>query len=402
MPDYNRHISLLKNTHGAMFWSLGKNSPTMKYAVTSDVHLGHIKTPTSHIIASFIKHILTELNKDLDVLFIPGDLCDRLLDLNSKEAQQIIGFFNYLLSYCYENNILLRVMEGTPSHDWQQSQTLVKLNEIRTEKCDLKYHKVLDIEYIERINKYVLYVPDEWTNSHDDLEAQIKEKLNEHGITQVDIAMLHGQFAYQFAGRPYHGFHYKEEYFLRLVKGFIHVGHYHVYNPLDRILPNGSLERLAQGEEDPKGYIIVNDNRYTFIENTSAWIYKTITITAATTVERLDRQIEKYPVGSYIRLLMSRDHPFNITFNELKLRYLDYNLKKINKENVAEKLTATYILSDADLEFDNKFILEANIHKTLVDLVAGKYSLNSAENSKFMNYISIFKEVENHAPALSE
>ena len=385
-----------------MFWFLGKILPTMKYLVTGDDHLGHLKTPTKHIIASFIKHILNELNKDADVLFIEGDLFDRLLDLNSKEAQLIIAFFNFLLSYCYQNNILLRVLEGTPSHDWQQSQTLVQLNEIRTHKCDLKYHKVLDIEYIERINKHVLYIPDEWTNSHDDLERQIQEKLNEHSITQVDIAILHGQFAYQFAGRPYHGFHYKEEYFLQLVRGFIHVGHYHMHNPMDRILPAGSLERLAHGEEEPKGYIIVNDDNWTFVENTDAWIYKTLNITPSTTVEKLDKQIAKYPKGSFIRLLLNKDHPFNVTFNELKLRYLDYNLKKITKENVAEKMRATYILSDAELEFDNKFILEANIHNTLLDIIATKHQLNSVENSKLLGYINIFKEVENHAPALTE
>lgn len=374
----------------------------MKYLVTGDDHLGHLKTPTQHIIASFKKFILSEQNKDADVLFIEGDLFDRLLDLNSKEVQLIIEFFNYLLSYCVANNILLRVLEGTPSHDWQQSQTLVKLNEIRTHKCDLKYHKVLDIEYIERINKHVLYIPDEWTNSHDDMERQIKDKLNEHSITQIDIAICHGQFPYQYAGRPYHGFHYKEEYFLRLVKGFIHVGHYHNHNPMDRILPAGSLERLAHGEEEPKGFIVVNDDTWTFVENTDAWTYKTLNITAATTVEKLDKQIAKYRPGSYIRLLLNKDHPFNITFSELKLRYLDYHLKKITKENVSERAKITYILSDAELEFDNKFILEANIHQTLVDIVATKHTLNSVENSKLMNYISIFKEVENHAPSLSE
>lgn len=364
----------------------------MLYAVTSDVHLGHPKTPTSHIIKSFKKHILNETNKKLDVLFISGDLFDRLLDFNSKEVQIIISFFNYLLSYCVDNNILLRVLEGTPSHDWTQSQTLVKLNEIRDIKCDLRYHKVLDIEYIERIGKYVLYVPDEWTNSHDELEKQIQAKLIENNISQVDVAILHGQFKYQFAGKPYHGFHYKEEYFLKLVRGFIHVGHYHTYTHLDRIVANGSLERLAHGEEQPKGYVVIEDKRYSFIENTSAYIYKTLQVTAATTIERLDKQIQRYPKESYIRLLMSKDHPFNITFQELKLRYLDYHLKKQLKEHVSEDSSVTYILNDSDLEVDDKFVLDTNIHQLLIDIVATKHTLNSQEQTKMLNYISIFKE----------
>ena len=39
----------------------------MRYAVASDIHLGHLKTPTQHIINSFKTTILTEENKTLDI-----------------------------------------------------------------------------------------------------------------------------------------------------------------------------------------------------------------------------------------------------------------------------------------------------------------------------------------------
>lgn len=367
----------------------------MKYSVTSDNHLGHLKTPTAHIIQSFKNSILTENNKNLDVLFIAGDLFDRLLDLNSKEVQLIIEFFNYLLTYCHSNNILIRVLEGTPSHDWQQSSILVKLNDIRAHKCDLKYHKFLDIEYIERIGKYVLYVPDEWTNSHDDLEFQIQEKLNQHSITKVDIAIMHGQFKYQLAGKKYNGFYFKEEYFLNIVRGYIHVGHYHIFSKFDRIIANGSLDRLAHGEEAAKGYVIVENDKYTFIENTNAYTYKTLNITNATTIERLDKLIAKYPINSYIRLLVNKDHPFNINFNELKLRYLDYHIKKIIKENISDSNSITYILDESEkLEVSDSFILDSNIYQTLITNIKSKYELTDLEMSKLLDYAEIFKHVE--------
>jgi hypothetical protein len=369
----------------------------LKYISVSDIHFGHEKTPTIHIVNSFIKHILTEANKTLDVIFLAGDVFDRLLDFNSKEARTILNLFSRVFEYCYTNNIDLEILEGTPSHDWWQSQTLVELNDLRGDrKCKLRYHKVLDICYIEKIGKYVLYIPDEWTNSHDDMEIQIKEKMNALGITKVDIAILHGQFAYQFAGRPYHGFHYNEEYFLKIVTGFIHVGHYHVYNPMDRILPNGSFERLAHGEEDPKGYILVNDKVYTFIENTSSYIYKTINVTDKTTVEKLDKQILKYPKDSHIRLSMSKDHPFNLTFGELKIRYIDYNVKKLIKEHVTGISSITHIVTDSSLGSNDKFILEGDIHKTLLENILSKHSLDTVEQNKLINYISIYKEAESH------
>lgn len=367
---------------------------SIKYLVTSDVHLGHENTPTTHIIQSFKTHILSDIHKDLDILFISGDLFDRLLDLNSKEVYFIIEFFNYLLSYCTVNNIRLRVLEGTPSHDWGQSQILVKLNDIRTNKCDLKYHKVLDIEYIEELNHHILYIPDEWTNSHDELEQQIQVKLQEHSITKVDTAILHGQFQYQIAGKKYGGFHYKEEYFLNLIKGFIHVGHYHTYTYLDRIIANGSLERLVHGEEDPKGYVVVQNNTYTFFENTSAYIYKTIHATAAMTLERLDKQIAKYPKESRIRILLSKDHPFNLIFSEIKLRYLDYHVKKLIKEHVTENDAATYILTDSELEVSDQFVLDKDIHQTLLASIQSKHILTDQETNKLLNYIYIFKETQ--------
>lgn len=367
----------------------------MRYIACSDIHLGHIKTPTEHIISSFKKSILSPNNKDIDVLFIAGDLFDRLLDLNAKDVTYIIGFFNYLLDYCYYNNIYLRILEGTPSHDWQQSIILYKLNEIRTNKCNLKYHKVLDIEYIDKINKYVLYIPDEWVNTHDELENQIKDKLNKLSITKVDIAILHGQFKYQTAGKVYHGFFFHEEYFLKLVKGYIHVGHYHIHSTFDRIIAGGSLERLAHGEESPKGYILVNDNTYQFIENTDSYKYVTINVTPKMSLDKLDKIVSKYPVNSYIRLLVDKDHEFNINFTNIKLRYLDYNIKKLSKEKLSELNTITHILTEQqELDTSDKYILENNVYTLLVTNIGNKYMLTEPEHTKLLNYIDIFKNTE--------
>jgi DNA repair exonuclease SbcCD nuclease subunit len=364
----------------------------LSYLVCSDIHLGHTNTPTSHIINSFKSKILTPQNKDIDVLYIAGDLFDHLLDLNSREVQLIISFFNQLLSYCTENDILLRVLEGTPSHDRHQSQILVKLNDIRTHKCDLKYFDKLDIEYIAKLNQYVLYIPDEWTNDHTTLEKEIQEKLNQHTISQVDIAILHGQFQYQFIGKKYTGFYFKEEYFLSLVKGFIHIGHYHTYSTFDRVIANGSLERLTHGEESPKGYVRVNGNIPVFIENENAFTYKTINITSAMNIDRLDLQIQKYPKGSHLRLLMNREHPFNVTYTDIKLRYLDYHLKKQLKETASEDATIAYIITDEALEYTDKFTLDGNLQDLLLSIINSKYSLNALETQRLNHYTNILRE----------
>ena len=366
----------------------------MKYIVIGDVHLGHAKTPTAHIVSSLRKHILSDKHTDIDVLFIEGDLFDRLLDLNSKEVQVIISFFDSLLNYCFLNNIKLRVLEGTPSHDVLQPEILVKLNEIRDNKVDLKYFKVLDIEYLAEENKYVLYIPDEWVNDHAVLEKQIKDKLNLLGIEQVDIAILHGQFGYQVQGIPYTGFRFDEVYFLNIVKDLIHVGHYHTYSYFERIVATGSFERLAHGEEEPKGYLVAKDRTYTFIPNTDAYIYKNITLRSNTTLEQLDRNIRQYPKDSHICLTMSKDHSFNLTFGELKLRYLDYNLKKKIKDE-SEQNQTTYIQTDAFLDLSNKFTIDSDVQAIVLRNIQEQITLSESETVKLKGYLSVFKNTIN-------
>lgn len=333
----------------------------MKYIVVSDIHLGHTNTPSEHIVQNLIKYILSQNNKELDVIFIAGDLFDKLLDLNNYSVNPILEFIHKLVTYCSANNILLRVLEGTPSHDWQQSKLILKINELLEKPADVKYFCILDVEYISSISKWVLYIPDEWSHSHQEIEKQIQDKLKQNQITKVDIAILHGQFTYQLKVKNTESFHYKEDYFLSLVSGFIHVGHYHTHTTFDRIIANGSFDRLAHGEEEDKGYVKVIDSSYLFIPNTNSYTYRTINVNQNTTVQTLDSRIYKLPKYSYIRLVMSIDHPLSHQMNELKVRYNEYHVKKTNKQELSESSNVTYILDDTPLLTPTEYINESNI-----------------------------------------
>lgn len=366
----------------------------MKYIVTSDIHLGHKNTPTEHIIRSFKSHILNEKNKDIDVLFIAGDLFDHLLYLNTKEAQQCISLIHYLLEYCWNNQITLSVLEGTPSHDWYQSALIVKINELREHKVDLHYHKSLQIEYLAEHQKYILYIPDEWCKSQQELEAQVSEQLQHHGIEKVDIAILHGQFRYQLQGRPSSAFCYDEAYFLNLVRERIHIGHYHVHTSFDRIIANGSLERLAHGEEQPKGYLLMDNGTPVFIENPDAYTYTTIAVTDKTTQAKLDKQILSLRHKSHVRLLMKQDNPFSAIFQELKIRYADYHLKKLVKDTASDGASVTYIEGEDSIDFADNMFLETNIYEALMAAVSAKHTLTDSEMAKLTQYAQVFIPTE--------
>lgn len=370
----------------------------MRYIVASDIHLGHKNTPTEHIIRSFSSTILTQANKDIDILFIAGDLFDHLLYLNTIEAQKIVQFFHHLLTYCYTNDIQLRVLEGTPSHDWYQSGMIAKMNDVRKNKADLLYVKVLDIEHNTKHNKHILYIPDEWCSDQQELERQIKQKLQEHSITQVDISILHGAFKYQTQGHPTKGFLHDEAYFLALTTGFIHIGHYHTYTTFDRIIANGSLERLAHGEEGDKGYVRVDNHSYSFIPNPHAWNYKTINVTPAMDLTKLDKAVFKYPKGSHIRLSVSDSHPLSQAFKDLKIRYTDYHLKKLNKDKASETNLAAYIDIDEGLDLSSQLVSETNIHQALITIISNKHQLSTREMDKLLAYASILRSSEPHEP----
>lgn len=358
----------------------------MKYIVTSDIHLGHKKTPTQHIIQSFKTHILNDHNRDIDVLFIAGDLFDHLLYLNTKEAQQCVAFFHYLLDYCCMHEITLIILEGTPFHDWYQSNMVPKINEVRERKATVFYHRTLDIQYLPQFQKHILYIPDEWCKSQEDLEQQINAKLQEHGITKVDIAILHGQFRYQLQGRPSSVFCYDEAYFLSLVRERIHIGHYHTYSEFDRIIANGSLERLAHGEEQPKGYLKVCGPTASFIENPDAMSYVTIHITPKHTITQLDRQVKSLRKNSHVRLHVAQDHPFNVIFAELKVRYVDYHLTKKLHKDASESDCVAYITHDEAVDFSDHAFLETNIYDALMSNVHAKHTFNPQEQQLLEHY----------------
>lgn len=367
----------------------------MRYIVTSDIHFGHKNTPTRHIIESFTHSILNEANRSITALFIAGDLFDHLLYLNTTEAQQIMQFFHRLLNYCCDNDIALKVLEGTPSHDWYQSSMLAKINDVRSHKAQLTYMKALDIEYCDRLQKHILYIPDEWCNNQEDLDVQIRTRMLELGLVQVDMAILHGAFRYQAKGVPVGSFLYDEAYFLGLVRGLIHIGHYHVHTHLDRIVAQGSLERLAHGEEDPKGYVLANseDHSWVFVQNPRAYTYKTIHVTAGMDLNKLDKAVRKHPAQSHIRLAMKSDHPFNLAYKDLSLRYLDYHLKKLIKDTSANS-SVTYILSEDALQLPDHSVLETNVYDAVMRGIDTKYQLSPQELVKLHHYAQVLKSAE--------
>ena len=220
--------------------------------------------------------------RDVDIIFIPGDVFDRSVPLHNPEIPLVIEWITYLFYICDKYDIMLRVLEGTPGHDWKQSQLFVDIHTSMSSKVDFRYIQVLEIEHIPRFDINVLYIPDEWRARCCDTWNDVLVCMQRHNLKQVDIVAMHGAFPHQLP-QLWDGAieMHNPDNFLNITKYIILIGHIHKYSRYKKIISHGSVDRLAQGEEGPKGWVVVTiytDDTWDhkFVENRNAYFFKTI------------------------------------------------------------------------------------------------------------------------------
>jgi hypothetical protein len=284
-------------------------------AVVGDVHVGHPNTPTIHILNNLRRAFPdTPTTGDLDIIFIEGDFFDRQLNLPDPNVYEIKLWITGFLRICKARNIIVRVLEGTPSHDWKQSALFTTINELSQINADVKYVTDLSIEYIDSLDISVLYVPDEWRVRCEDTWNEVVELLARNNLKQVDYAIMHGIFPHQMPKNIHHHLEMHDPArYLSIVKKEIFIGHVHQHTVFDRIFAAGSFDRLTHGEESPKGHLrlrVEKDTRFVeFIENVNAMQYVTIDCSGLD-VDAYHRKIASIvptlPNGSHVRIKAMR------------------------------------------------------------------------------------------------
>jgi hypothetical protein len=296
----------------------------IKAASVSDVHLGHPNNETKFI-SDNLKAAFPDNEKtgSLDFLFIVGDWTHQLLVHNSEDAYLVDDLIFYFLRLCKKHNIRLRVLNGTPSHDYDQSRRFIHINEKARIGCDVLYVDKIDIIREDDFDLNILYIPDKWGLGPEDNLREVKDLMYKLGLEQVDLCLMHGQFPHQIPEIKKEHCHDPDEY-LKIVKHLIFVGHIHFYSVYERIIAQGSFDRLAQGEEGPKGHVraVIRDNSYevVFVENKAARIFKTINCVQMQIDETLDeirKQMQGIIDGSFIRIACQRENPILQNMNLL-------------------------------------------------------------------------------------
>lgn len=364
-----------------------------KYLVISDIHLGHNINKTPYIVnnlKSYFRDYAKEFN-NLQAIFLAGDIFDRLLPNSSGDYLLAVEWLTELILYCKHNKIKLRILEGTPSHDWNQARLISSVISKLNIEVDYKYIDTLHIEYLEYENIYILYVPDEYKKDAKDTYEEIQSKLKELNIPNVDIAIMHGQFHYQLPMVKLESSHTEEDY-LNIVKYFISIGHIHTPSVYGRILAQGSFDRLAHNEEEDKGAMLItitdkSDSYYKFLKNKNAMIFKTLKFKD----EPIDKicnsvrsVISKLPMYSNIKIISEVEEHLSSSLKILSKEYPTYNIKidKIKNKNNTTELVKQEVLKNS------LSITKDNIRELLLQEVK-KYNLDNNEYSILLQELDL-------------
>lgn len=361
-----------------------KQPGVFKYLSLGDVHLGHRSTPTNLVIRNLDLTITDDLLKEVDMLIITGDLFDRQLNNGDLVVHQINRWITMLMLRCAAYNVMIRIVEGTPSHDREQSQFFTEQRINAAIDVDLHYSKNLSIEYIEKLDAYFLYVPDKHNPSTDVTLAEVRKLMSDLGIEKVDFAIMHGAFSYQLPAivpEPTH----KEDEYLNLVKHQILIGHVHLMTINDRILAAGSFDRICHNDESPKGMfkVTVKDNgdwERVFIENIGAKKYLTLECHGMDTKQlnyAIKEFIKNLDKGSSVRLRCNPNDVASgdIEFYKKEFVHLDWQVtvdKTESKKNtVAETFNAFDMSKFKDITKDSiKELLVPELAKLAKDEAA--------------------------------
>jgi DNA repair exonuclease SbcCD nuclease subunit len=305
-----------------------KRPGAFRFISLGDVHLGNHQTPTVQIIKNLNRCVNDELLAELDMLIITGDLYDRLLHNADDNVHHINRWITFLMYRCAKYDVMLRIVEGTPSHDRGQSRFFVEQKANASIPVDLHYATTLSIEYNERLDAHFLYVPDKWRPDTKTTLEEVRVLLKQHDLEKVDFAIMHGAFEYQLPAIVKEPTHCSETYH-ELVRHFILIGHVHLPTQRGRILAAGSFDRITHGEEGPKGYYDVtlrDDGTFNivFSQNRGAKRYDTVDChgmdTKALNVV-VRTKVSELPKGSAVRL---RCDPHDAATGDLELIKREY------------------------------------------------------------------------------
>ena len=228
-----------------------------------------------------MRRILWPKIREADLLIISGDVTDRDMSLGDLATKLLIAFFTDLFQETSERDIPILLLRGTLSHDRHHLRTLEALHETGPWTSGFHYRETVSVLEEPKTRMTFGFLPDNLPYATSDAAvAALRDLMEKSGWEHLDHVLLHGTFDHLAPnGIDLGPSMYREDQF-SFVRGRVLSGHVHTPSLKGKVLMNGSFDRLCHGEEDPKGFFILEDDgtdvRTTFIENTEATGFKTL------------------------------------------------------------------------------------------------------------------------------
>ena len=250
----------------------------MRLLLLADLHVGSIKDTEYYynVTKSIIEKEVIWTHTDAVILL--GDYFDRLFKVNEEYVSLAINLMSFLIRACKRSKTKLRIVYGTESHEMNQYRLFNY--HFASSHIDMKlFTTCTEEELFPGTN--VLYIPEEYIeNKHefykDTLYSGKKyDYIFGHGMIEegMPAAMRTARTASDKSEKQVPRFKAGEFSSIAKLTAF---GHVHTHCDMDgNVHYVGSLFRKSFGEEEAKGYAVIEDGVWKFIENEKAYTYKT-------------------------------------------------------------------------------------------------------------------------------
>lgn len=330
----------------------------MRVVLFADIHIGSIKkidyvrSIWDNIIGTEIRHQKT------DLVVILGDYFDRLFKVNDEYVALAIGCMSDLVRAC-GNRTKIRIVYGTESHEMGQ---YVLFNHLLTSKhIDMRviYHS--EEEVID--GKRILYLPEEYVDDKhkayaDTLYSKHYDYIFGHGIIVDGMpeAVRYIKPVSKEKGVP----RFKSGE-LSAASTLTVFGHYHVHVDLDNVHYLGSLFRWKFGEESPKGYGVIEDDRFTFVENPYAFTYKTYEFGLNEDEGEVMDKINRIK-SEHSDMFSNTDGKIRFVFHsENPSFYEKVRTSMLNESQIVAKVESPPVQEPEDIEAGYEFIIDMSL-----------------------------------------
>lgn len=282
----------------------------VKAVVINDLHFGIADSQRMfnelHQFTDFLKE-----HTDIQLLVIDGDYFDRKLSMTDSAAYLAMMFFKEVYDICRKQHIIMRMVQGTRSHELNQLQVFDPYES----NTDVDFRIIRTAQEEDLLGMHVLYIPEEYPENEEEYYKEFKAPEKRYNVifghgtwdfVSFDNQIRHAQ---QTATRSAPVFIWNE-WKHTVPNGFITFGHIHGRNVYGKkIFYSGAFTRWGFGEKSARGFTYfeydLENKKYDvkFIDNTEAPSYESVSIKDIKEINLQEQDITeiKKSLDSYIK-----------------------------------------------------------------------------------------------------